>query len=134
MAAKTAHHIVSHWFAQTMATGPLSRDDAAHAQAIAARDDLVKRLEAGKGSEAEAVRGWFVEKISTGPIARNTEAHNQAFRAKDDLIKRLTSEEVSPPAPAPAKPKPKAKTPSKAKPAPAPPPAEPTKANTETPA
>jgi len=106
MAAKTAHHTVSVWYAHRLLTGPLARDAAADAQAVAAKDDLVKRLEKG-GKPADAVNAWFGAEIAAGAIARNTEAYNHAFAAKGALIQLLGGE----PAPeanvvrAPAKPK-----------------------------
>jgi hypothetical protein len=89
MSTSPNHAVVSVWFAQRMATGDIARDPNAHAQAILAKEDLVRRLDAGKGASGEAVAAWFGEKIATGAIARNTVAYNQAFAARDDLLVRL---------------------------------------------
>jgi hypothetical protein len=104
--------LVSVWFAEKMATGPLSRNDAAHDQAIQAKDDLVERLDAAKGAAADTVAAWFAEKIATGDIARDTEAYNQAFAAKTDLIGRLDAADAEPLTPKPAKSPAKASPPS----------------------
>jgi hypothetical protein len=95
MSTSPNHAVVSVWFAQRMASGDIARDPNAHAQAILAKEDLVKRLDAGKGSSAEAVAAWFGEKIATGAIARNTVAYNQAFAAKGDLLIRLGAAPVA---------------------------------------
>jgi hypothetical protein len=113
MSTSPNHAVVSVWFAQRMATGDIARDPNAHAQAILAKEDLVKRLDAAKGASAEAVAAWFGEKIATGAIARNTVAYNQAFAAKADLLVRLgdavpAANAVRQSAPKHAKAKPKA--------------------------
>jgi hypothetical protein len=124
MATASHHHVVSLWFAQTMAMGDLARDPNAHAQAILAKEDLVKRLDGAKDQPADAVNAWFDDKIATAAIARNTVAYNQAFAARNDLIARLsatapvTNAVRAPTKPAAAKPPAKSKA---ASPPPAPP-------------
>lgn len=109
--------VVSYWFSDSFSTGALARDPAAYAEALAAKDDLVSRLDAAKGSAADIVGAWFAEKVANGgAIARNTVAYNEVFAAKAELIARLGAPAVAPAA---------AASPLPVAPAPAPPVTEP---------